>query len=85
MAEVSEHTPRIRESLLSVLNLWGEQLASAIAQGQAEGTIRKDLKADDLAAFLIDSYEGAILRMRVEKNPRALKSFVKIVFSSIVA
>jgi hypothetical protein len=32
---------------------------------------------------LIDSYEGAILRTRVEKNPAALKAFVKVVFSSI--
>lgn len=85
MAEVSDGTPQIRESLLGVLTLWGAQLASAIAQGQAEGAIRKDLKAADLAAFLIDSYEGAILRMRVERSPKALKSFAKIVFSSIVA
>ena len=83
MAEVSDDTPQIREGLLSVLNTWGRQISSAIAQGQEQGSIRKDLKADDLAAFLIDSYEGAILRTRVEKNPRALKSFVKVVFSSI--
>jgi TetR/AcrR family transcriptional repressor of nem operon len=85
MAEVSDDTPQIRERLLSVLALWGEQLASAIAAGQAQGVIRKDLKAEVLAAFLIDSYEGAILRMRVERSPRALKSFVKIVFSSLLA
>jgi TetR/AcrR family transcriptional repressor of nem operon len=85
MAEVSDDTPQIRAGLLSVLNTWGKQISSAIAQGQAQGSIRKDLKADDLAAFLIDSYEGAILRTRVEKSPRALKSFVKIVFSSIAA
>jgi TetR/AcrR family transcriptional repressor of nem operon len=84
MAEVSEDTPQIRESLLRVLNLWGEQLSSAIAEGQEQGSIRKDHKPDDLAAFLIDSYEGAILRTRVERSPRALKSFVKLVFSSIV-
>lgn len=85
MAEVSDDTPQIRERLLGVLTLWGEQLGSAIADGQAQGVIRKDLEAKDLAAFLIDSYEGAVLRMRVERSPRALKSFVKIVFSSIVA
>jgi TetR/AcrR family transcriptional repressor of nem operon len=85
MAEVSDDTPQIRERLLSVLALWGEQLASAIAAGQAQGVIRKDLKAEVLAAFLIDAYEGAILRMRVERSPRALKSFVKIVFSSLLA
>jgi TetR/AcrR family transcriptional repressor of nem operon len=84
MAEVSDDTPLIREKLVSVLNLWGEQISSSIKEGQEQGSIRKDLKADDLAAFLIDSYEGAVLRTRVEKSPRALKSFVKVVFSSIV-
>jgi len=84
MAEVSDDTPQLRESLLSVLDLWGEQISSAIADGQKQGSIRKDLKADELAAFLIDAYEGAIFRTRVEKNPRALKSFSKVVFSSIV-
>ena len=83
MAEVSVETPEIRESLHRVLNLWGEQLSSALAEGQRQGSIRRDLRADDLAAFLIDSYEGAILRTRLEKKPRALESFVKVVFSSI--
>ena len=83
MAEVSTDTPLIREALLGVLKLWCEEISSAIADGQQEGSIRKDLKAEELAAFLIDAYEGAILRTRVEKNPRALKTFVKVVFPSI--
>lgn len=85
MAEVSVDTPQIRESLRRVLSVWGTQLSSAIAEGQRQGSIRKDLPADDLAAFLIDSYEGSILRTRLEKSPRALKSFAKVVFSSIVS
>ena len=85
MAEVSSDTPQIRNRLLDVLKLWGDQISSAIADGQKQGSIRKDLKAVDLAAFLIDAYEGAILRTRVEKNPKALKTFIKVVFSSIVA
>ena len=84
MAEVSDDTPQIRESLTRVLSVWGKELSSAIADGQKQGSIRKDLKADDLAAFLIDAYEGAILRTRVESSPRALRTFVKIVFASIV-
>ena len=83
MAEVSGDTPLIRKGLRSVLGLWGEQISAAIAAGQSQGSIRKDLKADDLATFLIDAYEGAILRTRVEQNPRVLKAFVKVVFSSI--
>jgi TetR/AcrR family transcriptional repressor of nem operon len=83
MAEVSEDTPQIRNELLKVLTLWGEQISAVIAEGQQQGSIRSDLKASELANFLIDSYEGAILRTRVEKNPAALKAFVKVVFSSI--
>ena len=85
MAEVSNDTPQIRKRLLSVLQLWNKQISSAIVDGQNQGSVRKDLKADELAAFLIDAYEGAILRMRVEKNPKALKTFTKVVFSSILA
>jgi TetR/AcrR family transcriptional repressor of nem operon len=83
MAEVSEDTPQIRSELLKVLTLWGEQISAVVAEGQQHGSIRSDLKASELANFLIDSYEGAILRTRVEKNPAALKAFVKVVFSSI--
>ena len=68
-----------------MLTLWGDQLSSTLAEGQRQGSIRRDLPADDLAAFLIDSYEGAILRTCLEKSPRALESFVKVVFSSILA
>ena len=85
MAEVSEDTPEIRKSLLGVLGQWGEQISAAISDGQREGSIRGDMQADDLAAFLIDAYEGAILRTRVERSPKALRSFVEVVFSSIVS
>ena len=72
MAEVSADTPQIEKALLSVLEDWGAEISAAIAEGQAQGSIRKDLKPDDLARFLIDAYEGAILRTRVDKSPNAL-------------
>ncbi len=59
MGEVSDDTPQIRERLRSVLKLWRQQISSAIAEGQAQGSIRKDLEPDALAAFLMDVYEGA--------------------------
>ena len=85
MAEVTDDTPQIRKRLLEVLSLWSGQISSAIADGQKEGSIRTDLQPAKLAAFLVDAYEGAVLRTRVEKDARALKSFVTIVFSSILA
>ena len=36
-----------------------------------------------LAEFLLASWEGAILRMKVERGPAALDRFKKIVFQTI--
>jgi TetR/AcrR family transcriptional regulator, transcriptional repressor for nem operon len=83
MAEVSDQMPNVRGKLQTLQKSRCGHLATAIGDGQIEGTIRKDLKPDDLAAFLIDAYEGAILRTRIEQNPRALKACVKIIFASI--
>jgi TetR/AcrR family transcriptional regulator, transcriptional repressor for nem operon len=37
----------------------------------------------DLAEFLLASWEGAILRMKVERGPAALDRFKAIVFQTI--
>jgi TetR/AcrR family transcriptional regulator, transcriptional repressor for nem operon len=85
MAEVSDQMPNVRGKLQALQKSRCAQLEAALCDGQVEGTIRKDLRADDLAAFLMDAYEGAILRARVEKSPRALKACVKVIFASIAA
>jgi len=37
----------------------------------------------DLAEFLLASWEGAILRMKVERGPAALERFKNIVFQTV--
>lgn len=85
MAEVSDDTPLIRTQLEAALGGWGSLLEATIKEGQVDGSIRKDINAKDMAPFLIDAYEGAILRLRVEKGPRALKTFVKIAIGGFLA
>jgi TetR/AcrR family transcriptional regulator, transcriptional repressor for nem operon len=40
--------------------------------------------AADLAAFLLDAYEGALLRARVEKTGRAFDRLMTVVFTQIL-
>ncbi|MDW3689418.1 TetR family transcriptional regulator C-terminal domain-containing protein [Cupriavidus sp. CV2] len=37
-----------------------------------------------LAQFLLNSWEGALLRMRVEKSDGPLRDFVKVIFESVL-
>jgi TetR/AcrR family transcriptional repressor of nem operon len=84
-AELSDQSPLIREELLKVFKRWTAEIEFAIRDGQAEGSISKKLKAGEIASFLINAYEGTILRARVDKTPRAFKAFMKVTFSSILA
>jgi TetR/AcrR family transcriptional repressor of nem operon len=84
-AEVSDRNPLIREHLLAVFKQWTAEIESAIRDGQDDGEIPSKLKASEIASFLINAYEGAILRSRVERSDDALKVFMKVTFTSILA
>jgi TetR/AcrR family transcriptional repressor of nem operon len=48
------------------------------------GELRAELDPDTIAAFLIDAFEGALLRAKVDRDPTALRRFETIIFSTIL-
>jgi TetR/AcrR family transcriptional repressor of nem operon len=83
-AEAADHSALIREHLEQNWNTWTGIFESCVAEGQREGTITDRLPAVLLARFMFNSWEGALLRMRVEKSGAALAEFKKVVFSSLL-
>jgi TetR/AcrR family transcriptional regulator, transcriptional repressor for nem operon len=74
----------VRDRLAGVFAAWTQMLAGSIREAQAAGELRAELDPDSIAAFLIDAYEGAILRTKVDRDPAALRRFESIVFSTIL-
>lgn len=83
-AELAESSPIIRERLSAVFKRWTTEMEDAIAQAQALGQVPTGTSSGDLAAFLLDAYEGAILRARVEKSPAAFDRFMTLAFDKIL-
>jgi TetR/AcrR family transcriptional regulator, transcriptional repressor for nem operon len=83
-AELSNQSDLIRGSLREVYARWTKDLEAAIADAQAQGAIANKAKAADLAAFLLDAYEGAVLRARVERERRPFDRFMKLAFTQIL-
>src|SRR5438477_12156246 len=81
--QVSSHSKLLRKRLDSIFREWRTLFASCIAAAQSAGEIDSHFDATELADFLLASWEGAILRMKVERNPAALKRFKAIVFKTI--
>lgn len=81
--EASSHSKLLRQRLEEIFGEWRGPFAACIAEGQGSGEIDSTFDPEDLAEFLLASWEGAILRMKVERGPAALDRFKNIVFETV--
>src|SRR5213078_5300859 len=81
--QASSHSKLLRKRLDAIFQEWRALFAGCIAAAQSAGEIESQFEATDLAEFLLASWEGAILRMKVERSPAALERFKAIVFETV--
>jgi TetR/AcrR family transcriptional regulator, transcriptional repressor for nem operon len=81
--ETTFQSKLLRQRLEAIYREWRAPFASCIAEAQAAGDIDPTFDPTDLAEFLLASWEGAILRMKVERSPAALDRFKNIVFHTV--
>ncbi|TJW43932.1 MAG: TetR family transcriptional regulator, partial [Mesorhizobium sp.] len=77
------HSEPLRLQLVAIFERWRKPFAECIAEGQAAGHITDAFDAEDLADFLLSSWQGAMLRMKVERSPEPLERFKNIVFKTV--
>lgn len=82
--EVADHSTAIRERIAVNFKTWTGLLEECIADAQRTGEISNRLPASTLAQFLLNSWEGALLRMRVEKSDAPLKEFTQVIFQTVL-
>ena len=83
-AELANQSETIRESLRKLYGQWTKDIEATIAEAQTKGEIANKAKASDLAAFLLDSYESALLRARVERSRKPFDRFMKFAFGQLL-
>lgn len=82
--ELTQTSETIRDQLRALFEEWLQPFAECIAEGQASGAFRSDFPPDELADFFLASWQGAILRMKVERTSAPLMRFRKIVFTTVL-
>lgn len=83
-AEVAESSAPCREVLQTSLDAWRVRLASLIERAQAEGSIRLDLPAATLSLLFWDAWEGALLRMKIERHTGPLSDTVALLLDVLL-
>lgn len=81
--EMADHSRVIRDRLAAMLGSWTHAIEACVEEAQADGSIRRDLDARTIAAFLLNSWEGAVLRSRVDKTAASFDAFEKVVFTCL--
>ncbi|MDC0714507.1 TetR family transcriptional regulator C-terminal domain-containing protein [Stigmatella sp. ncwal1] len=83
-AEMSDHSQLIRERVAVAFAEWSRELEKVIQQAQAAGEISASMAPAALAVFLINAWEGAVLRSRVDRSRAALDAFMSITFDKVL-
>ena len=81
--ETTSQSKRLRQRLEAIFQEWRAPFTACIAEAQTAGEIDATFDPMDLAEFLLASWEGAILRMKVERGPAALDRFKNIVLQTV--
>lgn len=77
IGEIGDTSDVCRQALASALLRYRDKLQEALARGQQENHFRLDKSAVEMADFLADAWQGALLRMKVEQSTRPLRDCIR--------
>ena len=74
MGELGDTSEICRLSLLEAVNRYRDLIMQGLLKAQQQGTVRNDLTAESMADLLVDTWQGVLLRMKIEKSVMPLQS-----------
>ncbi|UGT56684.1 TetR/AcrR family transcriptional regulator [Nocardia asteroides] len=72
-----EGSDLLRTALSSAWARWRDGVAGALRTAQAEGTVRADIDPVELADLLLESWEGAVIRMKIDRTVEPLEKCLR--------
>jgi TetR/AcrR family transcriptional repressor of nem operon len=73
IGEVGDTSEICRQSLQTALHRYRDLIKTALAKAQFEGAVRNDIAAEVLADLLVNAWQGALLRMKIERSVAPLQ------------
>jgi TetR/AcrR family transcriptional regulator, transcriptional repressor for nem operon len=80
-----EDSEACRVAMLEVIHGWRDRLKRALEIGQEQKEFRTDRSATDLADTLLNSWEGAVLRMKIERSSKPLTQWLEVMLTEWLA
>ena len=75
MGEIGDTSEICNRALKVAVERYKKLQQSALERAQLEGTVRKDRSAESMANLLVNNWQGALLRMKIEQSVQPLQEF----------
>jgi TetR/AcrR family transcriptional repressor of nem operon len=82
--EIADHSPALQSVLSIAFDQWQQPIAATLREAVDRGDLPKYTRPDDLAAFLLSGWEGALVRMRADKSNKPLHNFIHYAFNVLL-
>jgi TetR/AcrR family transcriptional repressor of nem operon len=82
--EMGDLSPAFREKLRGAIDRMVTGYASVLAEAQLAGDLSKQLDVRETAYFLVSSWHGALIRMKVVQSLEPLENHLKFIFDCVL-
>jgi TetR/AcrR family transcriptional repressor of nem operon len=82
--EVAAESPQLRKRISTSFTGWQHMIATVLEQAIAQKELPADTHSESLAGFLLNSWEGALLRSQAEKSNAPLEIFMHYAFDVLL-
>ena len=83
-AELGDSSELCRQAMVESAEFMQQRFVRVLQAAQKQGTVRNDLAAEELAGILFNAYEGALLRMQIEKSVEPLQQFTQLMLNNFL-
>ena len=73
MGEIGDTSEVCNKSLKTAITKYRNLIESCLAKAQQQGTVRTDKSARNMADLLVNTWQGALLRTKIEKSSHPVK------------
>jgi len=82
--EMADQSETFRARLEEIFGGWADRFAGCIRQAQDANEIASQLDAHDLGEFLLNAWQGAVLRAKTLRSNVPLRAFLSIMFGAVL-
>lgn len=82
--ELADRSAEARDVLERLFARWRAHIALCLREACARGQLASSTDCDELAGFLLDGWEGALMQMKLRKSAQPLEVFVRITFERLL-